>query len=150
MADGAAVNFGTSELWRQSFEQLSRTQRRIAYHHRGTGVLKTPARAISGHARRQTRKLQAYNDLFLTQEVLAPNMKPHPQRRSGWTDERRAKQAQAIRQWKPCHASTGPVTAGGKARASQNASKPNSIRRERIQLRAQRCLPDVGRTPAMK
>ncbi len=42
---------------------------------------------------------------------------------SGWTPERRAKQAEAIRRNKPWLRSTGPRTAEGKAIASRNADK---------------------------
>jgi hypothetical protein len=45
------------------------------------------------------------------------------QRASGWSSERRAKHAAAIRRWKPWMKSTGPKTAAGKARAAQNAYK---------------------------
>lgn len=44
-------------------------------------------------------------------------------RRSGWTPERRVKQAEAVRRWKPWEKSTGPRTEAGKARSSQNADK---------------------------
>ncbi|MFB0613705.1 hypothetical protein [Aurantiacibacter poecillastricola] len=40
-----------------------------------------------------------------------------------WTPERRAKQAQAIRRWKPWKKSTGPRTSEGKARSSRNADR---------------------------
>jgi hypothetical protein len=40
---------------------------------------------------------------------------------SGWTMERRARQAALIRIWRPWEQSTGPRTAEGKARASRNA-----------------------------
>lgn len=40
-----------------------------------------------------------------------------------WTPERRARQAEAIRDWAPWRHSTGPVTAQGKARASRNADQ---------------------------
>lgn len=40
---------------------------------------------------------------------------------NGWTTERRARQAKAIRGWRPWEQSTGPRTTEGKARASQNA-----------------------------
>ena len=40
---------------------------------------------------------------------------------NGWTPERRAKQAEAIKRWKPWEQSTGPRTNAGKAEASQNA-----------------------------
>jgi hypothetical protein len=43
---------------------------------------------------------------------------------SAWTPERRAKQAAAIRKWQPWDKSTGPTTAEGKRRASQNAKLP--------------------------
>lgn len=39
----------------------------------------------------------------------------------GWTPERRARQAQAIKSWQPWRHSTGPRTAEGKARVSRNA-----------------------------
>ena len=39
----------------------------------------------------------------------------------GWTPERRARQAERIRQWKPWEKSTGPRTEAGKATSSQNA-----------------------------
>ena len=40
---------------------------------------------------------------------------------SGWTTERRARQAALIRTWKPWERATGPRTADGKATASRNA-----------------------------
>ena len=40
---------------------------------------------------------------------------------NGWTPERRARQAELIRQWRPWEKSTGPKTVEGKATASQNA-----------------------------
>ncbi len=40
-----------------------------------------------------------------------------------WTTERRAKQSQAIRQWKPWSKSTGAKTPEGKAVVSRNAFK---------------------------
>jgi hypothetical protein len=42
---------------------------------------------------------------------------------NGWTPERRARQAELIRSWKPWDRSTGPRTAEGKARVSRNAHK---------------------------
>jgi len=40
-----------------------------------------------------------------------------------WTPERRARQAQAIREWAPWKHSTGPRSTEGKARASRNADR---------------------------
>jgi len=42
---------------------------------------------------------------------------------NGWTDERRKRQAERIRQQKPWEKSTGPKSAKGKAASSQNALK---------------------------
>ena len=42
---------------------------------------------------------------------------------NGWTPQRKAKQAQAIQEWKPWQHATGPKTAQGKARVSRNAYK---------------------------
>ena len=42
---------------------------------------------------------------------------------SAWTPERRAKQAENIRRWKPWASSTGPTTPEGKAITSRNAYK---------------------------
>ena len=44
-------------------------------------------------------------------------------RASGWTAERRAKQSEAIRRWRPWEQSTGPRSDEGKARAGGNAYK---------------------------
>lgn len=40
---------------------------------------------------------------------------------NGWTPERRARQAELIRQWRPWELSTGPRSAEGKAASSRNA-----------------------------
>ena len=40
-----------------------------------------------------------------------------------WTEERRQRQSEAIRQWAPWLSATGPRTEEGKARSSRNAWK---------------------------
>lgn len=40
-----------------------------------------------------------------------------------WTPEKRRKQAEAIRRWRPWAQSTGPITVAGKSRCSVNAFK---------------------------
>ena len=40
---------------------------------------------------------------------------------NGWTPERRQRQAELIRQWKPWAKSTGPRSLEGKERVSRNA-----------------------------
>lgn len=42
---------------------------------------------------------------------------------NGWTPERRARQAELIRQWRPWEKSTGPKNPEGKATSSRNAWK---------------------------
>ena len=42
---------------------------------------------------------------------------------TGWTSERKARQAELIRTWKPWQQATGPRTADGKAKTSRNAYK---------------------------
>ena len=42
---------------------------------------------------------------------------------SGWSPERRQRQSQAIKEWKPWSQSTGPKSAAGKAQVSRNAFK---------------------------
>lgn len=49
-----------------------------------------------------------------------------------WTPERRAKQAEAIRRWKPWEKSTGPRTPEGKARSSRNADRGVAAMEARI------------------
>lgn len=41
---------------------------------------------------------------------------------NGWTSERRARQSELIRTWRPWERSTGPRTAEGKARVAQNGT----------------------------
>ena len=42
---------------------------------------------------------------------------------NGWTSERRARQAKLIKRWRPWEKSTGPRSAEGKRRTSQNGFK---------------------------
>ncbi|KAF1713883.1 hypothetical protein CSC71_05765 [Pseudoxanthomonas sangjuensis] len=42
---------------------------------------------------------------------------------NGWTPERRARQSEAIKRWKPWEKTRGPVTEEGKRRSSRNAWK---------------------------
>ena len=48
-----------------------------------------------------------------------------------WTPERRARQAELIRQWKPWERSTGPTSEAGKAQVAKNAWRGG----HRLQLR---------------
>ena len=71
---------------------------------------------------------------------------------NGWTPERRKRQAEAIRRWRPWEQSTGPASAEGKAKASRNAWKgsPRQQLRElnaalNAELRAMRQLADMAR-----
>jgi hypothetical protein len=61
---------------------------------------------------------------------------------SAWTPERRARQAAAIRRWRPWDQSTGPTTDAGKARVARNAYKGGHrvLHRERMRL-----LGEMGR-----
>jgi hypothetical protein len=52
-----------------------------------------------------------------------------------WTPERRARQAELIRTWKPWKAATGPRTDEGKAGSSRNAFRGGRLAR----LRELRC-----------
>ena len=49
----------------------------------------------------------------------------------GWTPERRKRQSEAIRKWKPWSKSTGPKSPEGKAKAATNAW----TRGDRLELR---------------
>ncbi|MCF8496265.1 MAG: hypothetical protein K9G62_06330 [Alphaproteobacteria bacterium] len=74
----------------------------------------------------------------MTNGLLKPSpavKKPAPRRQSGWSPERRARQAALIRSWQPWTHSTGPKTPQGKARASQNALKTGTRRADIIALR---------------
>lgn len=51
--------------------------------------------------------------------------------KSAWTEERRARQAEIVRETKPWLKSTGPKTAEGKLASSQNALMSNVIREAR-------------------
>ena len=57
---------------------------------------------------------------------------------NGWTPERRARQAQAIRRWRPWEHSTGPRTAVGKARSARNAYTASHWRLDRELLKTLR------------
>ena len=52
---------------------------------------------------------------------------------NGWSQERRRRQSELIRKWKPWLASTGPRTKRGKIEASQNARK-HGLRSAEIRL----------------
>lgn len=54
---------------------------------------------------------------------------------NGWTPERKARQAEAIRRWKPWEKSTGPRTVDGKAKSSRNAFKNSLLQRARALCR---------------
>jgi len=55
--------------------------------------------------------------------VRSPLCPAPSRRRKGWSPERRARQALAIRTWQPWRKSTGPKTQDGKTRSARNALK---------------------------
>jgi hypothetical protein len=58
-----------------------------------------------------------------------------------WTPERKKKQSQAIKEWKPWEKSTGPKTPAGKAISSQNSLKHGTFSAESLkQISKIRCL----------
>ena len=60
---------------------------------------------------------------------------------NGWTPERRARQAELIRTWKPWEKATGPTSAEGKAVVARNAYAggfESAMRLLRAALRQQR------------
>ena len=62
---------------------------------------------------------------------------------NGWTPERRARQAELIRTWKPWEKATGPTSPEGKAKVSRNAYTGGHwklMRELRAALREQRDL----------
>lgn len=54
---------------------------------------------------------------------------------NGWTEERKTRQRQAIHRWRPWTCSTGPVSAEGKARVSQNAYRGGERSKRRAFVR---------------
>lgn len=52
---------------------------------------------------------------------------------NGWTAERRARQAELIRSWRPWERSTGPRTVEGKVKASANRQKALDAARQAVQ-----------------
>ena len=50
---------------------------------------------------------------------------------NGWSLERRARQASAIRRWRPWERATGPRTVDGKARSARNADRGGQRRQWR-------------------
>ena len=54
---------------------------------------------------------------------------------NGWTPERRARQAEMIREWRPWEQSTGPVIEAGKVKSAANA-KSLGVRAARREVRA--------------
>lgn len=57
-------------------------------------------------------------------------------KRSGWTEERKARQRQLIQDWRPWERSTGPRTAAGKATSSMNRYQ-GAVRSQLRELRRQ-------------
>ena len=55
---------------------------------------------------------------------------------AGWTPERRKRQSEAIKRWKPWKQSTGPKSAVGKAMVSGNAWRGGEWRKLRQAIKA--------------
>ena len=55
---------------------------------------------------------------------------------SGWTAERKARQAALIRTWRPWEQSTGPRTAQGKAQAASNGRESHGLTPEILAQRS--------------
>ena len=53
----------------------------------------------------------------------------------GWTEERRQKQAERIRQTRPWEKSTGPKSKGGKNRSKYNALKHGASSKKTLEMR---------------
>lgn len=63
---------------------------------------------------------------------------------NGWTEERRRKQAELIRRWRPWEQSTGPISPEGQRRVSRNAWTGGH--RRQLRELARLVNQEVGRT----
>lgn len=59
---------------------------------------------------------------------------------NGWTPERRARQAELIRTWRPWEQSTGPRSEAGKARAARNRDQGGQWQQHRELIKAMNAL----------
>ena len=64
---------------------------------------------------------------------------------NGWTPERRRRQAEVIRRWKPWERSSGPKTEGGKARVARNAYRGGVPLTAPIGAADEQAAQDAGR-----
>ena len=71
----------------------------------------------------------------------------------GWNSERRARQAELIRNWKPWNRATGPKSLEGKAKSSKNSYKNGEYTKEALnQMRELKelinfCKGSLGKAP---
>jgi hypothetical protein len=72
-----------------------------------------PVRLIPRSTRPRARQTLRLSEPNYWRQVMA----------NGWTPERRARQAELIRNWKPWQRATGPNTPEGKARTARNGFK---------------------------
>jgi hypothetical protein len=70
----------------------------------------------------------------MTNSSKTPPTKSQSPQSKGWSPERRAKHAAAIRKWAPWAKSTGPKTRGGKYISSRNSLKHGMRARPMIEL----------------
>ncbi len=69
---------------------------------------------------------------------------------NGWTPERRARQAELIRGWKPWNHSTGPRTDAGKAISSANREKSLQAASEAVEQARRNLVAARARLERMK
>ena len=82
-------------------------------------------------ARARTRRIRSLRQANYWRQVIS----------KGWTLERRARQAELVRQWRPWEISSGPKTDAGKAIVARNAwngGERQTLRELSRLLRAQR------------
>jgi len=100
------------------------------------GTIQTPkTTSVANNLARREEEAVGVTDAPRPKPLSRRRVRRSPTGEGGWSPERRARQAAAIRTWQPWRTSTGPQTQAGKVRSAGNALKHGRRSKAHVELR---------------